>query len=122
MINKLPKISEHQIRNDILDIMRYAGWLCWTNNSGGMTNEYTDKNNRTKKRFTRFGGLPGASDIFGVKNGLFCALEVKVPERRNKATRSQLEFIEQVKAHGGIAEIVCSTQEAAAVLNIKGLF
>lgn len=121
MNSQLPKISEHQIRNDILDLMRYNGWMCWTNNSGGMTNEYTNKKGITKKRFTRFGGLPGASDIFAVKNGLFYALEVKTPERRNEATRFQLEFIEQVKAHGGVAEIVTSTKECAAILGIKGL-
>ncbi len=70
--------------------------------------------------FWRAGASPfqraGVSDILGVVNGYFVAIEVKTPEAWAKAslgrTDSQILFAEQVKKEGGFATTVCSVSEA----------
>lgn len=110
-------ISEHKIQDSILDLLRYQGYFCWRNNTGATKYE----NKQGQSRFIRF-GQPGFSDIFAIQpgTGKFIALEVKTPKTRNSATRFQLDFIRQVQEKGGIAEVVCSPEEVAAILNIKG--
>lgn len=121
---KRPVLSEHQIRNAILDLLRYERYLCWTNNSGAITSLYTDKYGRTKSRFTRFGGIPGASDIFAIqpKTGKFIAIEVKKYQTRNQATQNQRTFIDEVNRTGGIGMIAWSVEMVAQKLNIPLLF
>ena len=116
-MNKLP-ISEHKIMDSILDLLRYQGYFCWRNNTGA--SKYTNKYGQ--ERFIRF-GQPGFSDIFAIQpgTGKFVAIEVKTPKTRNNATRFQLDFIRQVQEKGGIAAVVCSPEECAIVLGIKGL-
>lgn len=118
-MNKLPPISEHLIMNTIIDLLRYNNYLVWRNNVGARP--WTDKYGR--KKFIRF-GKPGFSDIFAIqpKTGIFIALECKRPETRKDVTPAQQDFINQVNDKGGIAAVVCSSQEAATVLGIKGLF
>lgn len=119
---KLP-VLEHSVRNAILDLLRYAGYLCWTNNSGAMKGSYTDKYGITKNRFTRFGGLPGASDIFAIQpgTGLFVCIEVKRPGAEKQVTVLQADFISRVNAQGGIGFVASSTEQVAQKLEIKGL-
>lgn len=48
----------------------------------------------------------GLSDIVGCMNGTFFAIETKAPGKRNNATLHQKRFIEAVREHGGIADVV----------------
>ena len=57
----------------------------------------------------------GVSDIICCINGRFVALEVKAPG--GKATPLQLDFIEKVKAAGGIAGVVESVTQVQELLN-----
>lgn len=64
----------------------------------------------------RFGvGNPGGSDLIGITpSGQFLAVEVKTSKGR--ATPEQLQFIEAVRKHGGIAGIARSPEDALALL------
>lgn len=117
-MNKLP-IKEHDIQNAIIELLQYQGYFTWRQNTGAAP--FTDRHGT--RQWVKF-GQPGFSDIFAIQpgTGRFCALEVKHPDRRKTATVAQLKFIEDVKAQGGLAAVVCSTQEAATVLGLKGLF
>lgn len=118
MKTQLSKPNEHKIMDSIQDLLRYNGYLVWRNNVGGRP--WTDKYGR--KKYVKF-GQPGHSDLFAIQRGTgkFCAFEIKRPETRKTATPAQLDFINQVKEQGGIAAVVCSAEECAAILGIKGL-
>jgi len=65
-------------------------------------------------RFIRF-GFRGCSDIIGqTKSGKFLAIEVKRPS--GVTTQAQEAFLEQVRANGGIAGVVRSSDD------VEGLF
>lgn len=55
-------------------------------------------------------------DIIGCYRGIYVELEVKVPCRRNKATKRQKIIMRQVRDAGGIAEIVWTKRSATAIL------
>lgn len=114
-----PHQNERQIRNAILELLNWEGYMAWTNNTGAFKAQYTDKFGTTRERHVRF-SRPGMSDIFAIqpKTGRFIAIEVKTPETRNRATPWQLDFIESVKNKGGIAFIAWSVKMVAEELNI----
>ncbi len=117
-MSKLPEISEHKIQDSILDLLRYQGYLCWRQNTGA--SPYINKYGQ--KRFIRF-GQPGFSDIFAVQpgTGKIVCFEVKRPSTKNGASAAQLDFIQRIKDQGGIAAVVCSPEDVASILGIKGL-
>lgn len=56
-------------------------------------------------------GLPtGFSDLFAIKDGRVCFLEVKV--KPNKPTAEQIVFLNQMRIKGCIAGVVYSVEEA----------
>lgn len=58
----------------------------------------------------------GSSDLIGIgPNGLFAAIEVKT--KTGRPSTEQVEFIDRVRARGGIAGIARSPQEAIELLN-----
>lgn len=59
-------------------------------------------------------GGKGGSDLIGLLNGRFVALEIKRPGGR--VTAEQLGFIEVVRNNGGFAAIVHSIDEAHAAI------
>ncbi len=115
----LPNIKESDIQNAIIELLQRSGYIAWRNSVGARK----FKNQTGEARWVRF-GQPGFSDIFAIQpgTGKFVALECKVPTKKHSATPEQLKFIEQVKAQGGIAAVVCSSEEAATLLKIPGLF
>jgi hypothetical protein len=71
-------------------------------------------------RWVRYGLGVGSSDLIGWRTTLtgqaqFCAIECKAPGK--KATTEQQEFINRVRAAGGIAGVVSSVDEAEALLH-----
>ncbi len=75
-------------------------------------------------RVVDFGLTKGSSDLIGWVSrdgiGKFLALEIKAAH--GKPTEDQLNFIEQVKAGGGVAGVVRSVADVEALLNADRLF
>ena len=63
------------------------------------------------------GFVDGASDLIGFsRDGRFIALELK--SRRGRLSPEQKNFIAQVQAHGGIAGVVRSTEDALRLVRL----
>ncbi len=92
-------MSETALVNACLIWLRCHGVMAWRNNTGAMT--IRARGQRT--RFVRF-GIVGASDIFGVYQGRFVAVECKMSGRL--PTVAQAAFLQEVNAHGGWGVIV----------------
>lgn len=105
---------------DVLQECRLAASECGATMHRNNRGAYKDKNGR----FIRYGvGDPGGSDLVGwTKDGLFCALEIKIPDwvPRNAADKKryeeQLNFIEQVRKAGGIAGVCRCRQDVIDLL------
>lgn len=64
-------------------------------------------------------GLPaGFSDLFAVKNGRVCFIEVKVEP--NKPTAEQIVFINQMRLKGCVAGVAYSVEEAVELARSYG--
>lgn len=61
--------------------------------------------------------MVGLPDIIVCLAGGFVALEVKVPEERDETSPRQEYVIGLIRQAGGIAEVVCSVDEARSLLN-----
>ena len=72
--------------------------------------------NKRGGRWVKIHGGPyqeaGVSDIIGCYNGIFYALEVKLPGKEKKLTPIQKAFIEDINASGGKATMITSVEEA----------
>ena len=67
-------------------------------------------------RLIRFGLCVGSSDLVGLTaSGRFFAIEVKT--KTGRATKEQLNFIEQIKKHGGLAGIARNVEDARGIIN-----
>ncbi len=63
----------------------------------------------------------GVSDLIGVVNGIFVALEVKTPKGR--VTPLQQNFIDRVRSEGGHAYVIRSLDGAHDVIAVmRGLY
>ena len=99
--------SEHDIQNLIRLALSERGIISWRNNTGALK----DKDGR----LIRYGLCSGSSAIIGIMpDGRFLAIEVKKPGK--KPTPEQLNFIEAIRRHGGIAGVVHSPEELADLL------
>lgn len=113
----MSKKTESLILKEIIAALSMGGVPLWRNNTG--------KARTVDGRFIKF-GIPsadgGGSDLIGItpvtitadmvgkKIGVFTAVEVK--SKSGRATKAQLQFIENVKNWGGIAGVARSEQEA----------
>lgn len=88
-------MTESEIKREICDWLSYQRAKCffWIQQAGMIPGRI----NRSK--YLR----NGVSDILGVWNGRFLAIEVKKPG--GKPSKEQLEFIDEINKHGGIAFI-----------------
>lgn len=106
-------MSESQLVKWCLDYLATRKIFAWRANSGAVTAEY-----KGKKRFVRFSGAKGLSDIIGIlPSGRFLAIEAKVG--RNKPTEAQEEFLARVRASGGVAAVVYTPEDMIAALTPK---
>ena len=86
---------ENIVKNACLEwlrLFRPKGFF-WRQNVGGMTAQYGNK-----KRFMRF-GVPGLSDILGIMDGRFIAIECKAG--KGKQSPAQAAFQWHVERCGG---------------------
>jgi hypothetical protein len=96
---------EQSLVKPALDLLALRGCFVWRNNSGAMVATANGK-----RRFVRFGGTPGASDILGLlPGGRFLAVELKRPG--GKLTAKQKSFLEAVRNQGGVGLVASSLKE-----------
>lgn len=98
---------ENVIKNQICAYLKIKRNLIFLHDSVGI---YDAKRNVFRMNTNRH-RRKGVADILGIlrDTGRFMAIEVKVPG--NKPTPHQLQFIEDVKAHGGIAFVATSIED-----------
>ncbi len=61
----------------------------------------------------------GLSDIIGCLDGLFIAIEVKMPGRESKVTDMQRRFLSQVTENGGLALISSDIDATIEIIDEK---
>lgn len=99
-------MSEKTIQAKIrLALGKEEGVVLFRNNTGAFNDGV---------RLIRYGLAIGSSDLIGIVDGRFFALEVKQPGK--KPTKEQLQFLGCVRRHGGFAAVVTSVAEARAAL------
>lgn len=109
-----PRAKQKAPERDVMDAIRkwarLRGITLFRNNTG----QYE----AAPGRWVRFGLTVGSSDLIGyrVHNGVaqFCAFECKAAGKN--ATPEQQQFIDDVRAAGGIAGVVRNVDEAEALL------
>lgn len=89
--------SEKQIENRIINFLRIIGIFCWKNQSVGIF----DPKKKVFRRSNNINHLRGVSDILGIVNGRFLAVEVK--SEKGRLTIEQKAFLQNIRAQGGIA-------------------
>lgn len=83
-----------------------CGAIVWRNNTGALK----DQNGRLVK----YGLCVGSSDLIGIYQGRFLAMEVKVPGKKPRP--EQITFINAIIKAGGIAGVVTSRADVYALL------
>ncbi|MGI0024134.1 MAG: VRR-NUC domain-containing protein [Nitrososphaera sp.] len=82
----------------------------WRVNSGAISAAYRDKAGDVHKRYVRFNGVPGHSDIAGVLCG-GKALFIEVKKPGGKLTVRQKGFLDDMRQSGALAFSASSTEE-----------
>jgi hypothetical protein len=73
------------------------------------------------KRFRKFNGLKGVSDILGIlPDGTFLAIEVKRAKPKTYPTKDQKEFIKNITISGGVAFVARSIDDITKNLKPVG--
>lgn len=88
-------MKEADIQREVMMELSRLGATIWRNNTGVL------KDSRGVP--VRFGLCVGSSDIIGLYQGRFLAVEVKTPQ--GKVTKKQKKFLDLVIKNGGIAFI-----------------
>ena len=100
-------LKENAVLSQCLSYLQIRGIFAWRNNTGAL---------KIGKRFIRF-GKPGSSDILGIlPNGQFLAVECK-REKGGILSDIQVEFLNRIKANGGIAVVVHSVDELGKIID-----
>lgn len=106
---------EGRIKNAIFSWLKIHRALVFTHDSVGI---YDPKINRFRMNMSPH-RRKGVSDILGIWEKRFLAIEVKVPGKY--ATKEQKEFLADVEAHGGIAFVARSIDDVEARLKPKSV-
>ncbi len=106
----VPKLKEKDIENQILAWLWSKRIFAWKNQSVGV---FDRKRNVYRKSTNPF-HIKGASDILGVYNGRFLAIEVKSDS--GKLSDNQKEFLERINSYGGIAFVARSVEDVESKL------
>lgn len=108
-MNKLPKISEHQLQTLLKNYLEAKGWYCMRLNSGKFA-----VGEGASRRFIN-GQLAGTPDLLCIKDGRATFVEVKVG--RNKLTFMQEQKISELKGHGCDTIVAYSIEDLQKGLN-----
>lgn len=104
------KQSEKEIENSILEFLKIIGVYCWKNQSVGIYDQAKKIYRKPNSRHH----LNGVSDILGIIQGRFLAIEVK--SATGSLTGEQRIFLARVNENGGIAFVARSVEQAAESL------
>ena len=105
--------SEAEILKAILQLLRRHPKvaLCWRQNSG----TFQERNRDGTTRYIRANTQRGMSDIMGaLMDGRTLAIEVK--SRTGRMRPGQEEFLQQIRAAGGVAGVCRSVEDAQKLL------
>jgi hypothetical protein len=107
-------MSELDIETQILDWLASLGiGFFWKNTSGGFHD-----GKRWRQHQSKF-AIRGTSDILGLVNGRFIALEVKTTT--GVVSSEQKAFIQKVRECGGFAAVVRSVRQTEELFEEWGL-
>jgi len=112
LIKKVP-VLEKDIESSILQYLEFCGIFAWKNVTGGYFNPKTNTFRKQKSKYA----INGVSDILGVYQGKFLAIEVKTPKNKVR-TEDQNHFIQTVKDKGGIAFYATSIDDVKTELGL----
>jgi hypothetical protein len=100
--------------SDILEYLnKNIGGLWWKNYSTGIYDPVA-------QRYRPITSMKGVSDILGVVDGVFVAIEVKSPSNKKRPEHQQ-EFLDKVIAVGGVAFFADSVDTVKEELLAFGL-
>ena len=106
-------MSEAEILKEILYLLKRHPKvaMCWRQNSG----TFQERNRDGSVRYIRANTQRGMSDIMGtLKDGRTLAIEVK--SRTGRMRPGQEEFLQQIRAAGGVAGVCRSVEDAQKLL------
>lgn len=116
--------QETIIQRKIMIALSNAGCIVWRNETAGayvgkVLHKAGDQVTLQSAHMMTFGLCVGSSDIVGIApDGRFLAVEVKT--KTGRPTADQLNFIDAVRRHGGIAGIARSVEDALELLPCNG--
>ena len=112
--------QETGIQRKIMMALSDAGCIVWRNETSGawVGKKLHRAGNQVTlgdARMIRFGLCVGSADLIGLTpSGQFLAVEVKT--HTGRASKEQINFINQIRAHGGRAGIARSAEEALQII------
>lgn len=113
--------EETKIMADVGVTLSNKNYLIYRNNVG--------EGRMRSGRWVQFGLCVGSSDFIGIKTiivkpedvgkkiGIFCAFEIKTKD--GELSDEQVNFLNIIKEHGGITNVVRSNSEAQALPNAE---
>jgi penicillin-binding protein-related factor A (putative recombinase) len=104
--------NEIKVQKEILNYLKKMGVFCWRVNNIGIPDPRCKGGWRKQNGYN----MLGMSDIIGIYNGKFLAIEVKAPGRIKNVSENQTIFLENVKKYGGISIIVDSCEKVVEEL------
>jgi penicillin-binding protein-related factor A (putative recombinase) len=104
---------ENRIRNAICSWLTLYRCFCFIHDSVGIYDTKLKKFRANKNRFR----IKGVSDILGIWEGKFLAIEVKAG--KNRLTQEQKVFLDRVNQEGGIGLVARSIADVEQILKPK---
>lgn len=101
------KLTEADLMRSIMLACTSANTRIFRNNTGRLQNN--------RDQWVTYGLGIGSSDLIAIREGIFCAIEVKLPGK--KASKEQMWFIKTIRNMGGRAGVAHSVDEAVQILN-----
>jgi hypothetical protein len=101
---------EKAIQNEILSFLRSLGCYCWQVYNGAVYDQKRQVYRKSRSAYT----INGVSDILGIFNGRFLAIEVK--SKTGIVSEHQRVFLRRINEEGGIAFVARSARQAALEL------
>lgn len=101
--------NESAVLHAAIQYLTLRGAVVFRNNTGMQKAEY-----KGKTRVIRYGLGVGSSDIVGVYQGRFLAVETKYG--RNRPTEEQLAFLATIREAGGVG-VWCNEQNYVEVID-----
>lgn len=98
--------TEKEIETAILRVLEAHRIFAWKNNSTAIYDPVRKVFRKSKNKYA----INGVSDILGVFNGQFLAIEVKRPCNKERPEHQQ-NFIDLINKNGGIAFFATSIDE-----------